>query len=287
MSATPFSQFSAKVSATLPLSGKTVLVTRSLGQSSQFAQMITAAGGNAIEMPALEIAPPSSWEDLDNAIANLSEFDWLILTSSNGISYFFERLMVLGKDARNLANLKIAVVGEKTAQSLKKHNLQPDFIPPNFIADSLIENFPEQLAGKKVLFPRVESGGREDLVREFNLQQAKVVEVAAYQSCCPSSIPPSAELALQSGTVDIITFASSKTVKFFTQLAETVFLDNSQDNQSSVVSNYLEEVCIASIGPQTSQACQKYFGRVDVEASEYTLEGLNQAIINWVTNSRE
>ncbi|MGD1912198.1 MAG: uroporphyrinogen-III synthase [Rivularia sp. (in: cyanobacteria)] len=287
MSATPFSQFSAKVSATLPLSGKTVLVTRSLGQSSQFAQMITAAGGNAIEMPALEIAPPSSWEDLDNAIANLSEFDWLILTSSNGISYFFERLMVLGKDARNLANLKIAVVGEKTAQSLKKHNLQPDFIPPNFIADSLIENFPEQLAGKKVLFPRVESGGREDLVREFNLQQAKVVEVAAYQSCCPSSIPPSAELALQSGTVDIITFASSKTVKVFTQLAETVFLDNSQDNQSSVVSNYLEEVCIASIGPQTSQACQKYFGRVDVEASEYTLEGLNQAIINWVTNSRE
>ncbi|MEO1376057.1 MAG: uroporphyrinogen-III synthase [Cyanobacteria bacterium J06635_10] len=287
MSATPFSQFSATVSPTLPLSGKTVLVTRSLAQSSQFAQMITAAGGNAIEMPALEIAPPSNWEDLDRAIANLSEFDWLILTSSNGISYFFERLMVVGKDARNLANLKIAVVGEKTAQSLKKHNLQPDFIPPNFIADSLIENFPEQLAGKKVLFPRVESGGREDLVREFRSQLAEVVEVAAYQSCCPSSIPPSAELALQSGTVDIITFASSKTVKFFTQLAETVFLDNSQDNQSSVVSNYLEEVCIASIGPQTSQACQKYFGRVDVEASEYTLFGLNQAIINWVTNSRE
>ncbi|MDY6900899.1 MAG: uroporphyrinogen-III synthase [Cyanobacteriota bacterium] len=278
------SQFSTAVSPTLPLAGKTVLITRSVGQSSQLTQMIAAAGANAIEMPALEIVPPSSWEDLDNAIANISEFDWLILTSSNGINYFFERLIALEKDVRELANLKIAVVGEKTAQTLKNHNLQPDFIPPDFIADSLVEHFPEQLNGKKVLFPRVESGGREDLINEFRNQGAEVVEVAAYQSCCPSSIPPSAELALQSGTVDVITFASSKTVKFFNKLAEKIFLDSQQDNQSSVVSNCLEEVCIASIGPQTSKTCQKYFGRVDVEASEYTLEGLTQAVVDWGNN---
>ena len=286
MSPNPSPQFSVTVSENLPLNGKTVLITRSVGQSSQFTQLITAAGANAIEMPALEIGPPSSWEALDNAIASLSEFDWLILTSSNGISYFLERLMVIGRDARTLANLKIAVVGEKTAQSLKIHSLQPDFIPPNFIADSLVEHFPEELAGKKVLFPRVETGGREDLVREFKNQGAEVVEVPAYQSCCPSSIPPSAELALQSGTVDVITFASSKTVKFFVQLAQRIFSDNFQDNQSSVISNYLEGVCIASIGPQTSKACHKYFGRVDVEASEYTINGLTQAIIHWAINSR-
>lgn len=286
MSPNPSPQFSVTVSENLPLNGKTVLITRSVGQSSQFTQFITAAGANAIEMPALEIGPPSSWEALDNAITNLSEFDWLILTSSNGISYFLERLMVIGRDARTLASLKIAVVGEKTAQSLKIHSLQPDFIPPNFIADSLVEHFPEELAGKKVLFPRVETGGREDLVREFKNQGAEVVEVPAYQSCCPSSIPPSAELALQSGTVDVITFASSKTVKFFVQLAQRIFSDNFQDNQSSVISNYLEGVCIASIGPQTSKACHKYFGRVDVEASEYTINGLTQAIIHWAINSR-
>ncbi|MEO1428405.1 MAG: uroporphyrinogen-III synthase [Cyanobacteria bacterium J06632_19] len=286
MSLNPSSQVSAKVSQT-PLAGKTVLITRSVGQSSQFTQMIAAAGANAIEMPALEIGPPSSWEDLDNAIANLSEFDWLILTSSNGINYFLERLIALEKDVRTLANLKIAVVGEKTAQTLTKHNLQPDFIPPNFIADSLIEHFPEQLGGKKVLFPRVESGGRQDLIQEFRKQGAEVMEVAAYQSCCPSSIPASAELALQSGAVDIITFASSKTVKFFNQLAQTIFLDDGQNNQPSVVSNYLEGVCIASIGPQTSKACQSYFGRVDVEAQEYTLEGLTQAVIDWVRDLGE
>ena len=286
MSSNPSSQVSATVSTTLPLSGKTVLITRSVGQSSQFTQMIIAAGANAIEMPALEIGPPSSWEALDNALANLSEFDWLILTSSNGINYFFERLMALEKDARELANLKIAVVGEKTAQILKNHSLKPDFIPPNFIADSLIEHFPEQLAGKKVLFPRVESGGREDLVREFRNQGAEVTEVAAYQSCCPSEIPPSAEFALQGGNIDVITFASSKTVKFFNQLAEKIFSELSENNQPSVVSNYLEGVCIASIGPQTSKACHKYFARVDVEASEYTLEGLTQAIIDWAANLR-
>ncbi|MEL6163425.1 MAG: uroporphyrinogen-III synthase, partial [Cyanobacteria bacterium J06628_3] len=270
------------VFSTLPLAGKTVLITRSVGQSSQFTKMIASSGANAIEMPALEIGPPSSWEDLDNAIANISEFDWLILTSSNGINYFFERLIALEKDVRTLANLKIAVVGEKTAQTLKNHSLQPDFIPPNFIADSLVEHFPEPLAGKKVLFPRVETGGREELVKEFRNQGAEVVEVAAYQSCCPSSIPASAELALQSGTVDIITFASSKTVKFFHQLAQRIFVNNSENSQPTVVSDYIEEICIASIGPQTSKACQKYLGRVDVEASEYTLEGLTQAIVDSV-----
>ena len=115
--------------------------------------------------------------------------------------------------------MKIAVVGEKTAQSLKQHGLQPDFIPPNFVADSLVENLTEELPGKKVLFPRVESGGREILVKELTAKGAEVIEVAAYQSCCPSSIPSSAKLALQNRTVDVITFASSKTVQFFCQLA--------------------------------------------------------------------
>ena len=258
MSSNSSTQFSATVSPGLPLAGKTVLITRSVGQSSKFAQMIRTAGANAIEMPALEICPPSSWEALDNAIINLSEFDWLIITSSNGINYFFERLIALEKDVRTLANLKIAVVGEKTAKAIKNHSLQPDFIPPNFIADSLIEHCPEQLSGKKVLFPRVESGGREDLITEFRKQGAEVVEVAAYQSCCPSSVPPSAELALQSGTVDIITFASSKTVKFFNQLAQNIFSDNQQNHQSPIVSDYIEGICIASIGPVTSVACRKF-----------------------------
>ncbi|MHC5911093.1 MAG: uroporphyrinogen-III C-methyltransferase [Nostoc sp.] len=262
-----------------PLTGKIILVTRSVSQSSQFSDRLIALGATVIEMPTLEIGPPSSWEALDRAIAHLSDFDWLILTSTNGIDYFFERLNAQGKDTRALAGIKIAVVGEKTAQSLKQRSLQADFIPPNFVADSLVENFPEQLDGKTLLFPRVESGGREVLVKELTIKGAKVIEVAAYQSCCPSSIPRAAELALQNRKVDVITFASSKTVQFFCQLTNNIFSHNSDPSQ------LLEGVCIASIGPQTSKTCHTLFGRVDVEAEEYTLDGLTQALILWATNS--
>lgn len=276
---TPPPMLSNFPSSPIPLSGKTILVTRSVGQSSQFSDRLIALGATVIEMPTLEIGPPSSWEALDDAIAHLSDFDWLIFTSTNGIDYFFERLIAQEKDTRALAGVKIAVVGEKTAHCLKQRSLQPDFIPPNFIADSLVENFPENLHGKKVLFPRVESGGREILVKELTLKGAKVIEVAAYQSCCPSGIPAEAKLALQNRKIDVITFASSKTVQFFSQLTDKIFSNNPDTSQ------FLEGVCIASIGPQTSKTCHFLFRRVDVEAQEYTLDGLTQALITWATNS--
>ncbi|MCT7948596.1 uroporphyrinogen-III C-methyltransferase [Ancylothrix sp. C2] len=257
-----------------PLSNKTVLVTRSAGQSGSFTKRLEAAGANVIEMPALQIGPPSSWEELDNSIANLSQFDWLILTSTNGVDYFFERLLAQNKDARALANLKIAVVGEKTAQSLQQRQIQPDFIPPNFVADSLVENFPEKVAGKTILFPRVESGGREVLVKELTAKNAKVIEVAAYESRCPEKIVPQAWEALQNHRVDIITFASSKTVKNFCHLIQKA------DIGGSGIASLLENVCLASIGPQTSKTCLELFGRVDLEAQEYTMEGLFQSLIH-------
>lgn len=257
---------------THPLVGKTILVTRSVGQSSQFSDRLTTAGANVVEMPTIEIGSPSSWLALDNAIAQLSDFDWLILTSTNGVDYFFERLSTQAKDARALAHVKIAVVGEKTATCLRQHGIQPDFIPPNFVADSLVEHFPEPLEGKKVLFPRVETGGREILVKEFIAKGAEVIEVAAYESRCPKAIAPAALEAIQHQAVDIITFASSKTVRNFCQLLKP------HDDIN------LDGICIASIGPQTSKDCISLLGRVDIEAKEYTLDGLTQAIIQWVQN---
>jgi uroporphyrinogen III methyltransferase/synthase len=265
-----------------PLAGKTVLVTRSAGQSSEFSTLLQQQGANVIEMPALVIGPPSSWEALDNAIAHLSDFDWLILTSSNGIDYCFERLLAQGKDARALAGVKIAVVGKKTAATLKQRGLQPDFIPPDFVADSLIEHFPEPLSKLKVLFPRVETGGRDVLVNELIAEGAQVTEVAAYQSSCPPQMVPAALDALQKQTVDVLTFASSKTVKHFFHLLETSL--PTADQEFPTTQSTLQNVCIASIGPQTSITCRQLLGRVDVEALEYTLEGLTQAIVHWATD---
>ena len=260
----------------LPLAGKTILVTRAASQSGQFSDRLQQQGARAIEMPALVIGAPSSWEPLDSAIAQLSSFHWLILTSHNAVDCFFQRLQAKGKDARSLFGIKIAVVGKKTAESLRSHSLQPDFIPPNFVADSLVENFPDNLENCKILFPRVESGGREVLVKEFTAKGAQVIEVPAYQSCCPETIDLIALAALQNQAVDIITFASSKTVHNFCHLLE-------KTPEFSLSKDWLENVCIASIGPETSKSCQSLLGKLDVEATEYTLDGLTEAIVEWAT----
>ncbi|MGC1195494.1 MAG: uroporphyrinogen-III synthase [Geitlerinemataceae cyanobacterium] len=250
------------------LTGKTILVTRSTEQSSEFSDRLSQAGATVLSFPALEIGPPSSWQALDDSIDRLEEFDWLVLTSANGVSAFFDRLLASGKKPQNLATVKIAVVGKKTARILEQQGLQPDFIPPNFVADALVEYFPESVGGLKILFPRVETGGREVLVKQFVERGAEVVEVAAYESRCPKIIPPEAIDALLRQAVDAITFASSKTVKNFCHLVK----------ERKDIS--LDGICVASIGPQTSQTCRDLLGRVDVEAAEYTMDGLYQALLD-------
>mgnify|MGYP002777191509 CR=1 FL=1 len=277
-SETPISQVPApraESPTTGSLTGKTVLVTRAATQSSQFVNRLKYLGARVVDMPALEIAPPSSWREIDRAISQLAEFDWLILTSANSVEYFFDRLASQIRDLRALSGIKIAAVGEKTAQSLKQRGMKPDFVPPEYIADSLAVHFPDPLPGLRMLFPRVESGGRDVLVKDFTSRGAEIVEVAAYQSRCPDTIDPVALAALQQRQVDIITFASSKTVKHFCQLLERSQPDSSWQS-------WLTGVCIASIGPQTTRSCQDLLGRVDAEAKEFTMEGLIAAIAEWV-----
>lgn len=271
---------STQPTSSLPLSGKTVVVTRAAGQSSSFAQLLQAQGATVLEMPTLEIGPPSSWDALDGAIARLSDFHWLILTSTNGVDAFFQRLFAQNQDSRSLHGIKIAVVGQKTAAQLQHYGIQPDFIPPDFVADALVEHFPDPLQELNILFPRVETGGRDVLVQAFTHSGAAVVEVPAYESVCASAIAPEVQQAFYNKQVDIITFASSKTVRCFKQL----FTDFCQSLQADSVP-LLNSIRLASIGPQTSHACQVAFGRVDIEAEEYTLEGLTQALVKWAKSS--
>jgi len=261
-----------------PLAGQTILVTRATDQSSEFLDQLTLAGATAISFPALEIRPPSSWQELDRAIATLDRFDWLILTSSNAVEFFCDRLLALGNDLRSLAGLQIAVVGQKTAKSLRSYHLQPDYIPPDFVADALVEHFPEAVAGRRILFPRVETGGREVLVRELGDRGAEVVEVAAYESGCPAAIAPAALAVLASGRADLmITFASSKTVRHFAQLVRTT----PELNFGALC----DRLTVASIGPQTTIACRQELGRCDLEAEEYTIDGLRAALEKWAARS--
>ena len=256
-----------------PLTGKRILVTRAASQSTTFRALLEAQGATVIEMPTLAITPPSSWEPLDEAIAHLPRYHWLILTSANAVNYVWQRLEAAGKGpdfTADLAGVKIAVVGKKTAAVLKKKGVEPDFTPPAFMADSLVEHFPDPLTNLKILFPRVESGGREVMVKAFRAAGAEVAEVPAYESGCPKQVDAAAIAAIRAQSLDAITFASSKTVRHFVLLV-----------QQALGTQWLQQlngVAIASIGPQTSDECRKQLGRMDVEATEYTLEGLTHAV---------
>jgi len=258
------------------LAHKTVLVTRSAGQSSQFTDLLMAAGAQVVEMPALDIRPPSSWQPLDQAIDHLATYDWLVLSSANAVTYFLSRLEQVGNPAA-LTTVKLAVVGKKTANVLAQYGFTPDFIPLDFVADSLVADFPEPVTGLKLLFPRVESGGREILVKEMVAAGATVTEVPAYESGCPASPNATAIAAIKAGQIDIMTFASSKTVRHSGQLLQQGLGDRWLD--------YLTPIAIASIGPKTTETCRELLGRIDIEAQEYTLDGLTQAIAQWASAS--
>ncbi|NJL00693.1 MAG: uroporphyrinogen-III C-methyltransferase [Spirulinaceae cyanobacterium SM2_1_0] len=266
----------APVTPSRPLSGKTILVTRAAEQASDFCDLLMAAGATVLEMPALVIQPPSSWQPLDAAIAQLEQFDWLILTSSNAIAAFCDRLFAQQRDLRALAGLRLAVVGRKTARYLADYYLQADFIPPDYIADALIEHFPAPLAGQRCLFPRVESGGRDVLIRELTARGAQVTAVPAYQSGQPATIPPLVTQYLQQDAIDVVTFASSKTVLHFCNLASAAL-----QILPAALPERLATAKFAAIGPQTAQACHQLLQRLDIEAREYTLEGLTAALIEY------
>lgn len=260
----------------LPLAHKTILVTRAAGQASSFNPLLTGRGATVIDMPALEIRPPSSWAAVDQALADLQRFDWLILTSANAVNWLLDRLIDQGYDLRQLAHLKLAVVGKKTASSLTERGLKADFMPADYVADALVVEFPVPLAGLNLLFPRVETGGRDVLVKEFTAQGATVTEVATYESGCPPAMTAVAVMALRQGRVDAMTFASSKTVRHFKQLMMAEF----GEGWMAVI----QGVAIASIGPQTTRACLDELGRVDVEATTYTLDGLTEALVQWANH---
>lgn len=250
-----------------PLQGRTIAVTRAEQQLGEARRLFEQAGATVLDLPALVIGPPDEWGPLDDALAELDEFHWLVVSSSNGVDAVEARLERLGSSlARRPRSLKIAAVGRKTAARLEALGAPADFVPPQFVADSLIDHFPVSGWGLRLLLPRVQSGGRTVLAEAFGEAGARVVEVAAYESRCPDSLPEATAAALAAGAVDAITFSSGKTVQHTAQLLEQQF--------GSKWAQQLNGVALVSIGPQTSHTCRERMGRVDAEADPHDLDGL-------------
>ena len=253
-----------------PLQNRTVVVTRAADQQGEARRLLEAQGAQVLDLPALVIGPPDDWGPLDDALSELEDFHWLVVSSANGVQAVEQRLRRRGSSLlRRPANLRIAAVGRKTARALEELGAEADFVPPSFVADSLIEHFPVSGYGLRMLLPRVQSGGRTVLAEAFGDAGVRVVEVAAYESRCPDSMPDCTADALATGTVDAMLFSSGKTAAHTAQLLLQRFGPGWAERLTSVK--------IVSIGPQTSRSCREWFGRVDAEADPHDLEGLVDA----------
>ena len=244
-----------------------MVVTRAANQQGEAKRLLEAEGARVLDLPALVIGPPDDWGPLDDALDELEDFHWLVFSSANGVQAVEQRLQRRGSClARRPDSLKIAAVGRKTAALLDGLGAPADFVPPRFVADSLIENFPVSGFGLRMLLPRVQSGGRTLLADVFAEAGVRVVEVAAYESRCPETMPEPTAEAIAAEDVDVICFSSGKTASHSAQLLLQRFGER--------WSEHIATVKLISIGPQTSQSCYDNFGRVDAEADPHDLNGL-------------
>lgn len=250
----------------LPLFGKHVLVTRATDQASRLSRLLREYGAEPIELPAIQIVPPEDFSELDAAVERLDRYDWVIFTSVNGVDRFFDRVAALEKDARAFGRSRIAAIGTATADRLGEHGLRADFMPERFVAEEVMSGLVEcGIAGKHVLLPRAELA-RDVLPAGLRDAGANVDVVVAYRTL-PAEPAPDALRRVEAGEVDIVTFASSSTVRNLVSL-----LGGRTD--------LLERSFIACIGPITARTAADLGLRVDLVAQEYSVPGLVGALVN-------
>lgn len=248
-----------------PLFGKTVVVTRARAQASELTKKLEEQGARVIEVPAIKIVPPSDYAPLQQAIAELDSYKWLVFTSTNGVEYFFKQLMAAGKDSRSLHQVKIAAIGSATAKALTAYGITADLIPSAYKAEELADALKEQItAGDKILLARAKVA-REVLPESLRAIGAEVNVVTAYETVADCENKADLIEALESGEADMVTFTSSSTV--------TNLLKVLGDKKS-----LLEKVQLAVIGPVTAETCKKHGLVPTIAAEEYTIDGLMSAI---------
>ena len=248
-----------------PLFGKRIVVTRATQQAHALTDRLRELGADVLEMPATQVAR-LDLAPLRAAIRDLSRYQWLILTSQNAVSIFWEQLLGEGKDARALAGLKIAAVGPATAGGLLEHGIAVDVIPNRFVAEGLLEKLRDRddLADKRVLYVTAE-GARDVLPRGLEEMGAQVDVLESYRSIVDGQGAARLTRAIEGGTVDLVTFTSGSAVRGYVD---------------AVGEELATRVPAASIGEQTSAAVRDAGIELKIEAKEATIEGLVAAVLS-------
>jgi uroporphyrinogen III methyltransferase/synthase len=249
-----------------PLLGKRILVTRSREQASDLVVLLEERGAYCIELPTIAVCGPEDTGPLDQALRSLSTFDWVVFSSANAVSFFFDRLFSLGFDLRAMGGLRIAAVGSATAKGVSAFHLGVDLVPEDFRAEGLLDAFRSiGVSGRRILIPRAEKA-REVLPRGLTAEGALVEVVTAYQTCTPE-VDPEILKTLEREAVDCVTFTSSSTVMNFCSLL-------SQESRDKV----LRKAAVACIGPVTADTARKSGMEVAIMPEESTIPSLVSAI---------
>ena len=259
----------------LPLAGCRVLVSRAKKQAGALSSALRELGCRVIEIPFIEIRKPTSYKPLDTALRSLHDYDWLILTSVNGVEALFARMEKLKQDSGNLAHLKIAAIGPATRKSIEAQGVRVQVTPKEYVAESVVSALQHRVKGKRVLLVRAKVA-RDVIPRELRRAGAEVDVVEAYETVAPkaSGTRLRALLANRTRRPHAITFTSSSTVKNFVAL-----LGSNGRSRHGRRALQLEGITLASIGPVTSATLRELELNADLEAAEYTIPGLIQAIL--------
>lgn len=245
-----------------PLEGQRIVVTRARGQG-ELAARLRALGAEVIEFPTIEIRPASDYGPLDEAIARIGSYDWLIFTSANAVRFFLERLAKAGRDVEAV-RAAVCAIGPATRRAAEAAGFPVALMPAEYVAESLVRAFAQyELSGARILLPRA-AVARDVAPGSLRERGAQVDVVEAYRTEIPEGAAALAREIFAAGAKPgWITFTSSSTVHHFVAAAGA---------------DALAGVRVASIGPVTSATAREYGIEVAVEAAKFTSEGLVDAI---------
>lgn len=255
-----------------PLSGWRILTTRASRQSGGLAKPLRDFGAEVVEIPTIEIKPPRSFKALDSALGNIESYDWLILTSVNGVGALFARLKKLRISTAMLSHLQVAAIGPATRREIEQHGIRVTVTPEKYIAESVVEALSGKTEGKRVLLVRAKTA-RDVLPTELRKAGATVTIAEAYETHIPSGAKARLNKLFSNNASrpDVVTFTSSSTATNFLALLE-------MEHYTS-----LREIALASIGPVTSATLASAGFKPNVEAKEFTMPGLAQAIADFAS----
>jgi uroporphyrinogen-III synthase len=250
-----------------PLAGRIILVTRARRQAGRLSDELRARGAAVLEIPAIAVVPPESYAGLDAALDNLSQYQWLIVTSVNGAQALRDRMAVLALSAAALAHLQVAAVGASTAEALRETGLPVAVTPREYVAESLLEALGERTAGMRVLLARA-AVARDVIPDALRAQGATVDVVDAYRTVIPvESVTAIRTLFGSTGREpDAATFTSSSTVTNFLALLREAGV---------AASSAMKAI---SIGPITSATLRENGWEPAAEADPHDLQGLVEAV---------